>query len=33
MVNADVGIKPDNMVPLQLPKPLMHLPEAAASGS
>ena len=31
--NADVGKIPDNMVPLELPKPLMHLSEAAASGS
>lgn len=31
--NADIGTIPDNMVPLELPKPLMHLSEAAASGS
>ena len=31
--NADLGKIPDNMVPLELPKPLMQLSEAAASGS
>lgn len=31
--NADVGKIPDNMVPLELPTPLMHLSEAVVSGS
>ncbi len=31
--NADLGQIPDNMVPLELPKPLMHLSQPATSGS
>lgn len=31
--NADLGKIPDNMVPLELPKRLMQLSEAATSGS
>ncbi len=31
--NADLGKIPDNMVPLELPKRLRQLSEAATSGS
>ena len=31
--NADVGKIPANMVPLQLPKPLLQYANAAANGS